>query len=141
MSCYTPWDAGLEKGSDQYNDEKFFIEIQLDTTKRAIDYYYTQKYRCAIPNALYQSPVHWAYDADNRFKLLPNQALPDSELQIIHDIAHYLLCNGIDYQALNDQISLLDIYDSPTEGGYARVIKIVSDIIRSHFSWVPPYVT
>ena len=128
MPCYTP---------KALSEDDFLTQLNLDATIHAIKYYYEKRYQCPIPEAINKSHTHWAATSSNGFEIL-EEAPVVKELNILHDIAHHVLCDNIQFEELYDVIQLLDISKNPTEGGYARVAKFVADIIRSEFKWTPP---
>ena len=129
MPCYTP------KAS---SEDDFLTQLNLDATIHAIKYYYEKRYQCSIPKAIYKSHTHWAATSSNGFEILEEEGPVVKELSILHDIAHHVRCDNIEFEDLYDVIQLLDIHKNPTEGGYARIIKLVADILRSQFKWTPP---
>lgn len=136
MPCYTP-----KVSSNQNNEDDFFTQFNIDSTKHVIDYYYTKKYQLPIPKALYQSDIHWAVSSENYFIIQDNVPAIENEFSIILDIAHHISCDEVDFEELYQVIEHLKIYEDPIDGGYARIIKIVADVIRSKFKWTPPYLS
>ncbi len=138
MPCYRPrWDYQLQPGTAAYDSARSNLHARMRATHHIVDYYLKLRgLPLPMPDAAdAEMMTAWGQSVGETSRLPPDDLGTATIVRYglaVYLIAHHLRCDGVTYEDLWDQQTLLSISD-PSDLGYGWIIRWCVGVMTRRF--------